>query len=191
MRNKKIIVLLLVAILLMASAALMFTPATARYRAELLEDLIFRAKPLDKLCFSASNWVVVEAGGTLTFSMIKDVEKCRVYLAVSEGIAAPENLQVFLMLPGETSVVLEATCRPIPEASELGRRFGLGYVYYFYIESEFPEGTGLPEATEGSEEREEWVFSPKANERFTLMVIGLESAAQEVSLMRLFVEKVE
>lgn len=194
MRNKKLIVLLLAAVLLVASVGLMFTPAAARYRAELLGDLIFQAKPLEKLSFSASDWVVTEAGCTLTFSMTQDVEKCRVYLAISEGVVAAESLQVLLTVPGETPMVLEGTCEPIPEVSDLAKRFGQGHVYYFYVEPEVPEGTDETEATQATEdpeEPEEWVFSPKADETFTLTVTGLDSAAQATTLMRLFVEKVD
>lgn len=195
MGNKKRVFMLLAAVLLLtATAVLAFSPAMARYRAEITGDWIFQAKPPEKLNFAASNWTATSNTCTLTFSMDKDVEKCRVYLAVSEGIIDAEKLQVSLQIPGEENVTLEGTCQQIPEVSGLAKRFGQGYVYYFYLVPEQPEDPETPtEPTDPEEptEPEEWIFSPKANEQFKLTVTGLGSAAEATTLMRLFVEQAE
>jgi len=177
MRDKKRIVMLLTAALLLTAAAtLAFSPAAARYRAELTGDMIFQAKPLEKLSFADQEWTWEADACNLTFSLDQDVDGCRVYLAVSEGITDPDNLNVYLTIPGYSNIKLEGTCQPIPEVSELAKLFGQGYVYYFNNELE---------------DMEEWIFSAKANEQFTLTVTGLQSAAEATSLMRLFVERVE
>lgn len=186
--KRRVFVLLAAAILLTATVVVAVSPAMARYRAELMGDMIFQADAPDKLQFSANNWSVTANTCTLTFSMAQDVEKCKIYLAVSEGVVVPETLQVSLQVPGEEPVKLEGTCQPIPEVSGLAKRFGKGYVYCFYVEQEEPV---IPPASAEPEEPEEWIFSPKAEETFTLTVTGLRSAAEAATLMRLFVEQAE
>ncbi len=189
--KRRVFVLMAAVILLTAAVTLAVSPAMARYRAELTGDMAFQADAPDKLQFSASDWSVTANTCTLTFSMAQDVEKCKIYLAVSEGIIDPENLQVSLQLPGEENVKLEGTCQQIPEVSGLAKRFGKGYVYCFYVEQEDPETPPASAEPEEPEEPEEWIFSPKADERFTLTVTGLRSAAEAATLMRLFVEQAE
>lgn len=188
MRNKKILFVSLAAVLLAVSAFLAFSPAFARYRAELIEDLTFQAKPPQKLSFAESQWTIEEDICSLTFSMEQDVERCRIFLAVSEGVTDPESLQVSLNAPGEVYFTVEGTCEQIPEVSDLEKVFGPGYVYYFYVT---PEETDESAEAEEPEDPEEWIFSAQAGETFTLSVIGLESAAEATTLMRLFVERVD
>ena len=194
MRNKKSLFALLAAVLLMATVFMAFSPAIARYREELIADLLFQAEPVEKLDFLTSQWTMEEDTCTLTFSLNQDVEKCRIFLTVSEGVTNTEPLQVSLNAPGEPYVMVEGTCEQIPEVSSLEKLVGPGNVYYFYVspeESEETEEASQPGEAEESEDLEEWIFSPKAGQTFVLTVTGLESAAEAATLVRLFAERVE
>ena len=172
MRNKRI--WLLTAILVTAALVLSVGSAFARYREEFSGDFPFRAKPLNALTFAQDAWKQTENGCTLTFSMNQDEPRCRCFLAVSAGISKPEQLTVTLTLPGEEPLILLATAEPIPEVSGLSALFGSGYVFRF-----------LDEQTQ-----QELTLELKAETAYTLTVQGLESAAQQTSLLRLFVEYV-
>lgn len=172
--GKNRIVWLLAAILLTAALVFSVGSAYARYREEFSGDFIFQAKPLDTLDFSQEQWQRTEDGYALTFSMLRDEPRCRVFLAASQGISAPENLTVTLTIPGEEPVILQATAEQIPEVSALSALFGAGYVFRF-----LDEQTG-----------QELTLELTAEAVYTLTVQGLESAAQQTSLLRLFVEYV-
>lgn len=185
----------LAAAALAAAMILLVGTAYARYREELVGDQAFQAKPAEALTFASQQWQVDEDGNrVLTFSLAQTAEDCRVYLAVSEGVTAPENLQIMLTLPAEPTVSVaedgtETVAAPEPETliaqaeaitqgSALYSLFGPGYVFRFY-------------ETEGSEAGEqisaEKRMDLKSEAIYTLTVSGLSSAVEQTSLLRLFV----
>lgn len=172
MRNKRI--WLLVAILVTAALVLSVGSAFARYREEFSGDFLFQAKPLNSLAFVQEEWKQTENGYTLTFRLNQDEPRCRCFLAVSEGISKPEQMTVTLTLPEDEPVILLATAEQIPEVSGLSALFGSGSVFRF-----------LDEQTQ-----QELTLELKAETEYTLTVQGLEAAAQQTSLLRLFVEYV-
>lgn len=196
MKNNRRITWLLTVIVLTAALVLSVGTAYARYKSELSGDLAFQVKPMEQLSFQTQQWTQGEDGShILTFSMAESGEKCRMYLAVSEGITAPESLAVTLTLPPEETetlpeegleaqteteeqetpnapIVLTATMQQITEGSSLYALFGSGYVFRF-----FHEETG-----------EEIFLNLIADFSYTLTVSGLQSAAAQTSLLRLFVE---
>lgn len=164
------------------AAALLVGITYARYREELVGDQAFQVKPAQQLSFASQQWQEDEDGNwTLTFSLEQSVENCRAYLAVSEGITQPETLQITLTLPGEQTgeltrepVTLTATGQAITPGSSLYSVFGAGFVFRFY----------------GAEEQagEEMTLDLEKDESYTLTVSGLSAAAEQTSLLRLFVD---
>lgn len=195
MRDKRRLTWLLTAFLLMISLLLAVGITFGRYRTEIFGNLIFQVKPLKQLAFQSQQWAQAEDGSyTLTFTMAEANENCRIYLAVSEGITAPDALQVTLTLPvvtteenleaqeeaGDSSetpeevlpVVLTATMEQITEGTALYGTFGSGYVFRFY----------------DAETGEQITLDLVAGSAYVLTVTGLQSAAEQTSLLRLFVE---
>lgn len=169
MRHNQRVTLLLTVLLLTAVVALSLG-VHARYREEITGDPAFQIKPMEQLHIVQQQWRQTEDASVLTFSLEK-AAKTHVYLALSEGITAPENVEVLLTLPGEKPVTLRATGTEIPEVSGLKALFGSGYVFRFLD----PE-TG-----------EEQILELPAQE-CVLTVRGLDTAAEQTSLLRLFVE---
>lgn len=205
MRDKRRLTWLFAACVLMISLFLAVGITFGRYRSEILGNLIFQVKPMKQLTFQSQKWLQAEDGSyALTFTMAEEADNCRMYLAVSEGITAPDALQVTLTLPiveagedpaeeeqteenleaqegtGDSSetpeevlpVVLTATMEKITEGTALYATFGSGYVFRFY------------DAETGNEITLDLV----AESAYVLTVTGLQSAAEQTSLLRLFVE---
>ena len=163
---------------LTVAAALLVGITYARYREELVGDQSFQPKPAQQVAFASRQWQADEEGNwVLTFSVENAVENCRVYLAVSEGVTQPENLQITLTVPGELTqdpVTLTATGQEITPGSALYSVFGTGYVFRFYEAGDQAAG--------------EMTLDLKKDETYTLTVSGLSSAAEQTSLLRLFVD---
>ena len=177
MRNKRIVAMTIVAVLLLVAAvSVAVSPVAARYRSELANDIIFQGMPADPLKFDISNWSMEAGECHFTFSLDRDLEKCRIYLVISEGVTAPDSIEVALIQPDDSLEPIKAVYKQIPEVSELTKRFGSGHFYYF---------------CSNEETEEESVFSLKADQNFTLTVTGLNEAAEMTSLVRLFVERAE
>lgn len=172
MRNKKRL-LLLAAFLLLVSAALAVGTAYARYREVLTGDPVFQVNPMNQLTIADYQWQQTEDAHTLTFAMEKASSGCRVFLAVSEGVQDPQSLTVTLTLPGDTPVVLQATPTEIPEGTPMYKQFGPGCLLRF-----------IDPAT-GEEAELNLTTQPH-----TLTVEGLGEAAEQTSLLRLFVERI-
>ncbi|MBQ4333674.1 MAG: hypothetical protein IJC33_07845 [Clostridia bacterium] len=173
MRNKKRISLLLAVLLLVAAGALVIGPAYARYREVLTGDPAFQVNPAEQLAIADQQWQQVEDTYVLTFTMEKTSPDCRVFLAMSEGVHAPEAVTVTLTLPGAEPVDLQATAATIPAGTPLYRLFGPGSVFRF-VDADTGEEAVLDLATQP----------------YTVTVHGLSQAAQQASLLRLFVERV-
>ncbi len=193
MKNNRI--WLIVILLLGAAIGLSIGTAYGRYREEITGDQSFQVKPLEQLTFATQQWQQNDAGDyVLTFTMAEAAEICRMYLAVSEGVTAPEQLQVTLILPAKESteasedgtestvtqepVVLTATARQITQASSLYSLFGSGYVFRFY------------DGTEDAEAGEEIILNLLTETTYTLTISGLSTAAEQTSLLRLFIDYV-
>ena len=162
---------------LTATAIFLVGSTYARYREELVGDQSFQVKPAQRLAFATQQWQTEENGDRiLTFSMENSAEDCRVYLAVSEGITAPEKLQVTLTLPaqGQDAVTLTAKGEAIAPGSAVYSVFGSGYVFRFF------EAEGQTPAELSLDLNSEAVY--------TLTVSGLSAAAEQTSLLRLFVD---
>jgi len=175
MGNRRGKVLLAVLLILAGGIALFSGTAYGRYQAELVADLLFQAKPLDQISIAQQTWTPQEDGCILTFTLEKDAGPCRVFLAVSEGVTSPEVLEVILTVPGDTPVVVEGLREPIAENSAMDALFGPGFVFRF----------------PGEEEGEELQVELSAGVQYTLTVRGLPSAAEQTSLLRLFIERAQ
>jgi hypothetical protein len=169
MRRNHRIPLLLTALLLIAVVALSLG-VYARYREEISGDPAFQVKPMAQLRIAQQKWQQAEDAAVLTFSM-EQAAQTHVYLAMSEGVTAPGNVEVLLTLPGVEPVTLLATGSEIPEVSGLKALFGSGYVFRFLD----PE-TGEEQILE------------LPTEECVLTVRGLDAATEQTSLLRLFVE---
>lgn len=174
MRNRKVLSLLLAALLLVAAGGLAIGTAYARYREVLTGDPAFQVNPTDQLTIADQQWQQVEDNYVLTFTMEKTSPGCRVFLAMSEGVHTPETLTVTLTLPGVEPAVLQATAATIPEGTPLYKMFGPGSVFRF------------ADADTGEEALLDLTTQP-----YTVTVQGLGEAAQQASLLRLFVERVQ
>lgn len=196
MKNNRRLMWLLTVIVLMAALTLSVGTAYARYRTEILGDLAFQVKPLEQLTFASQQWEQSEDGShVLTFTMAEAAQSCRMYLAVSEGITVPASLTVTLTMPPEEGqqtqtqtetqppagtepetpaepIVLTAVMEQITEGSSLYALFGSGYVFRFC----------------NAETGEEMFLDLTTDFTYTLTVSGLQSAAAQTSLLRLFVE---
>lgn len=161
----------LTAVILVTVCILTVGVAYARYQTELQNTLKFQTR--NTLSVAQQQWQQLDGAYVLTFTMAQKSENSRIYLAASEGITAPENMQVILTLPGEDAVQLQATAEPIIENSILATVFGTGYVFRFLD-------------TEGNE-----LTFDMTTAEYTLTVAGLDSAAEHASLLRLFVEQAQ
>lgn len=191
MKNKTNYVWILVLVVLLTAAMLAVGVAYGRYRTDITGDLIFQAKPWDGIAFSAQQWSQKEGDAVLTFSMAEDVTQCRVFLAMSEGVTDPTSVKVTLTIPldsyedeeGKTvtpePLVLTAAGEPITEDSSLYALFGSGYVFRFM------------EEVEETEAAVELILDLETDKSYVLTVSGLDAAAEQTSLLRLFVENVQ
>lgn len=191
MKNKTNYVWILVLVVLLTAAMLAVGVAYGRYRTDITGDLIFQAKPWDGIAFSAQQWSQKEGDAVLTFSMAEDVTQCRVFLAMSEGVTDPASVEVTLTIPldsyedeeGKTvtpePLVLTAAGEPITEDSSLYALFGSGYVFRFM------------EEVEETEAAVELILDLETDKSYVLTVSGLDAAAEQTSLLRLFVENVQ
>lgn len=172
--------------LLIAALVLSMGVAYARYQEESGGDLFFQVKPLEELSIATQEWTQVGDAYMLTFSMSQEEENCRIFLAVSDGVALPENLEVVLTMSNPESIeplTYTATVEAISESSALHSVFGSGYVFRFR--------EMLTDAETGEETPGEELIFDLTTEIYTLTVRGLDSAAAETSLLRLFVEYAE
>lgn len=166
---------------LIAAVLLSVGSAYARYHEELVGDQSFQVKPAEQMAFASEQWQTDEDGNrVLTFSMANTVENGRVYLAVSQGVTAPETLQVALTLPVEDgteaeAVTLRAKGQKITPETSLYSVFGPGYVFRFYDTAEQQDSV-------------EKALDLKREAVYTLTVSGLASATEQASLLRLFVD---
>lgn len=147
--------------------------AYARYMDKTSGSLSFRIKGLPELEMAQQEWKQVgEQTYALTFRMKNAAENCVIFLAMSEGISAPEQIQVYLTLPG--GVTLQATGEAIFPESNLYSAFGGGYVFRFL------------DGASGQER-----ILDLTTQEYVLNVVGLASAAEEISLLRVFIEYAE
>ena len=185
MKNKSQVTWLLAIVLLLSTAALAIGVAYGRYRTDITGDLIFQAKPWDGISFSTQQWSQVEEDAVLTFSMAEDVTQCRVFLAMSEGVTDAASVTVTLTIPqdpyedenGEMvspePLILTAVGEPITQESSLYALFGSGYSFRFL------------------DEDAEMILDLESDKSYVLTVSGLDAAAEQTSLLRLFVEHVQ
>lgn len=175
MSKRKSLLITAAVIFLLAAVLLSFGAGYARYRTEIKGDLEFGIQPLDLPDIEQIAWKQDGAGHILVFKPNRSMLGCRLYLAVSEGVTAPENLVVELsyVQEGEANL-LRAAMEPITEESGLKIQFGSGYVFRFYD----------PVTCE------EHLLDLSADDElaYTLAVTGLDTAAEYESLLRLFVE---
>lgn len=174
MRNRQLVPLVTVFLLIVA-LVLSVTVAYARYREELTGDLGFQAKPLAPVAFTKETWEKTDDSLRLTFSVEKTDAKCRVYLAVSEGFTAMDQVIVTLTIPGEEPLQLVAAGERIPAASGIYNLFGDGYVFRF-IDGQ--TGQELP-------------MELLTDTEYVLSINGLEDAIEYTGLLRLFIERIE
>lgn len=166
---------LLTVLLLITALLLSVGVAYARYREELSGDIGFQAKPLEPVAFTEETWRRTGDSVYLDFSVGQTNSKCRIYLAFSEGFTVMDHVSVSLLLPGEESEQIAAIGEPIPTASGVYGLFGAGYVFRFL---DTQTGQELP-------------LELQPDAVYTLMINGLEDAAEQTGLVRLFVERIE
>lgn len=166
-------------ILLMASgvlavAALVLTcgPALARYMETWTEDQGFQAKPLEPLKINKS---IQQLDGeyVIKFTAGSAAERCRVFLAASQGVTDPANLQITLTVKdADSGNICTVIGQPeqIAEGTVMYDSFGPGTVFRFYDE----QGREVPADLR--------IVAGK------LTVMGLEDATEVTSLLRVFVE---
>lgn len=174
MRRLDRYVMVLTVLFLAAALVLSLGTAYARYMEQVNGDQGFVARPLETPQLSQQSWQQVDDAYVLSFSMGETAQTYRIFLAVSEGVTQPEQLEVTLSLPGEeeNTITLQAVPEQIQDASALHALFGTGFAYRFL----------------DAETAEELLFE-LSNETYTLTVKGLDGAAEYASLVRLFVEK--
>lgn len=162
MKRKRLLWITAIALMVLA-VTVSAGVAYARYMDRVNKDFSLTVKPQPELALASQVWTQDGDDYVLEFQMAAAAENCRVFLAVSEGVTAPETLQVSLKMPdGSTTIFAVGT--EILEISSLYNTFGGGYVFHF------PDVLDLTTAP------------------YTLRVEGLTSAAQEASLLRLFIE---
>ena len=184
MRNEQNTRWLLVILVLTVAAVLSVGIAFGRYQTEITGDLAFQAKPGEGIVLADQQWHQEDGNAVLTFSVAEDVESCRIYLTISEGVTAPDTVQVTLNIPQEAysdeetgeivtpdDLVLTATGEEISPDASLYALFGSGYVFCF------------------QDEEGETVLDLKAGETYTLTVTNIGAAVEHTSLLRLFVEQ--
>lgn len=190
MRNR--VAYLLSGLCLVITAVLIFGISYARYQESISGDQGFLARPLEQLTFSTQKWEQNGEGEyVLKFSLQETAESCRMYLATSEGIKMPENLDVTLTLPATLTtetlddgteitlfhepVVMVAVAQQITESSPIYSLFGPGYVFCF----------------SNDETGEENILTLETGKTYVLTIGGVQQAAEQASLLRLFVEHVK
>ncbi len=162
MKNKRLLWITAIALMVLA-VTVSAGVAYARYMDRVNQDFFLTVKAQPELALAHQVWTQDGDDYVLEFQMVAAAENCRVFLAVSEGVTAPENLQVSLTMP-DGSTTLFAAGTEILETSSLYHTFGGGYVFHF------PDVLDL------------------TSQSYTLRVEGLTAAAQEASLLRLFIE---
>ena len=173
MSKRSRILLTLSGTLAVVALVLACGPALARYMETWSEDQSFQAKPLEPLQINQS-FEQQDGGYVIKFTAGSAAERCRVFLAASQGVTDPASLQVTLTAKdADSGSMLTVTGQPEPiaEGTVMYDNFGAGTVFRFYDE----QGREVP-----------------ADLRITagkLTVVGLEDAAEVTSLLRLFVEK--
>ena len=168
MTRKKVFVALAVAF---AAVMLFAVTAYARYMDQTGAGLSFQVKGLPELEMATQTWEKVgENTYTLIFTMENDADSCVLFLAVSQGVSVPEQIQVYLSL--ENDQILRATGTQIQPNSDLANVFGEGYVFRFL----------------DAETGEECILDLEAGREYALNVVGLDSAAEQTSLLRVFIE---
>lgn len=158
------------AIALMLCCLLLVGVAYARYQAQLQNTIQFQTGQLQMLALAKQEWTQSEDMYQLTFSVGEAAENCRIYLAASDGVTAPEKMQVILTFPEGES--LQATAEPIYDNSILASLFGTGYAFRFLDAG-------------GNE-----ITFDLTTADYSLTVAGMDGAAEQASLLRLFVEQV-
>ncbi len=164
-------VVMVLALVLTISA----TIAYARYREELEADQGFAARPLELVKLDAGQWQYVDGKFTMEFTVEKTVEACRVYVAVSQGMSAPDEVKIELTTPTQEILDYTVLYEEIYRGTTLYGIFGPGHVYRF---------------TNGTTDQE-LNFSLIAGEQYTISVEGLDAATQEDCLLRVFVEGIK
>lgn len=169
-RNIASILVLVLVVLVIVYAGV----AYARYLETLVFNQEFVAKPLEQVAFGSSQWQVNDRESVLEFTMSEELEACRIYIAVSQGVSNPEALEISLSKPGETEDnTYIAVPEPIDKRTSLYKIFGEGYVFRFY------------DAETGEEI--EWEFNP--HDTYTISLSQLDDATEYPSLIRVFVEE--
>ena len=174
MNNIRRKLLLTVAILALA-ATMMLGISFARYQMQISGTVNLQAANYVPLTLVTEGWQKVDNQDVLNFSIAESAQTCRIYLAASEGISAPENMQVTLTLPGKEPQIFTATVEKISSQSVLGTFFGEGYVYVFLDET-----TG-----------QELSFDLTAEKEYSLTITQTDGAASQPAMLRLFVEQAQ
>lgn len=176
MNKRKSLILLLVTTLLLAAVMFSFGIGYARYRTEITGDLEFGVHPLDLPEIRQIAWRQDGDSYILTFTPERTMRASKIYLAVSEGVTAPESLSVSLSyLKDEEVITQRAVMQPITDGTELKLQFGAGHVFRFYDVS-------------GEEVLLDLIADEETPIAYTLTVGGLDAAAEYQSILRLFIE---
>ena len=142
---------------------------SARYMESIQDFFGISIKPYHGVSFQHQEWQQQDDGCIFSFQLAQSTRDCRVYLAVSEGVAKAELLDIRLMLSDNT--ILQAQAEKIAEDSQLHRVFGAGYVFRFR------------DAQTGEE-----ILMDFSTEVQTLHISGIDGATVQTSLLRVFVE---
>ena len=142
---------------------------SARYLDTIQDSFAIGVKPYHGVAFQQQSWQQNEDDCTFSFQLAQPASNCRIYLAASAGVVQADSLTVALLLPDET--VLQAQAEQITEDSDLYRMFGAGYVFRFR------------DAQTGEE-----LQMDLSTEAYDLRVSGMDGAATQTSLLRVFVE---
>lgn len=174
MSNIRRKLLLTVAVLVLA-ATMMLGISYARYQMQISGTVSLQAANHEQVTLLTDGWVTVDGEDVLNFSIAESEQICRVYVMASEGISAPEDLQITLTLLGEEPQIFSATAKIIHSQSIFGTFFGEGYVYEFLDSS---SGNELS-------------FELTSDQLYRLTVTQTEGAASQPAMLRLFVEQTQ
>ena len=147
--------------------------AYARYQESIVSDQEFVAKPLEQIAITNNSWRQEDGAYLLEFELEESQQGCRIYIATSVGVTNPELLDVSFIVPGETGhMEYKATPYLIEKKSSLYKTFGPGYVF------EFVE----------TDSEQEMIWKLEAETQYTIRITGLDDSAEQISLIRVFVE---
>lgn len=154
--NKRNMFPLLVALCIVGALVLTVGVSQARFRENWTETLPFQPEGEENLILHQDgDWIAEQNTRKLTFSLENtdtQVSEGKIYILVSEGIEAPEKLNITLTAPDGQYI---AQAQPIVPGSVLHMRFGDGWAYRFLN-------------TQGQEKT--WTLQPSGQQSFDLTV---------------------